>query len=327
MEKSVFDLFVNYLNNECTEEEAGWLKAWLEESDENMEVFINFKKLWAAKKVKLYESPEKLASAQMRFYERIDANQRKSKQIYLRRVLAYAAAIVLLVGIAWMFSERKGGERSKEVQIVQLANIDSVSVVSLADGTKVWLNKKSNLKYPIKFNKEERRVELDGEAFFEVKTDSLHPFIVQAKSILVRVYGTSFNVNTNNSDSTIKTVLIKGSVAVQNLEGDEMVKLQPGMMASYDQAKSKIDLSKANADYYTVWRFKPIVLKNATLAEIANKIEEVYKVSVVLESKSNKKINFAFNREQNIETVLEMLKYVVPIHYKINDKTVYIKQK
>ena len=146
MERSVFDLFIKYLNNECTEEDAGLLKSWLEESDENTELFLNFKKLWAVKKQEFYESPEQIKNAQQKLEQRIKANERKTRQLFVQKVLRYAAILILLITIPWVYTLRKEIKKNPEERIVQVCNIDSVSVVRLADGTKVWLNKKSSLK-------------------------------------------------------------------------------------------------------------------------------------------------------------------------------------
>lgn len=130
--------------------------------------------------------------------------------------------------------------------------------LTLSDGTKVWLNSQSKLKYPVAFNDTNREVYLEGEAYFEVTKDPHHPFHVNAKDrVTIEVLGTSFNVRSYPDENKVETVLEEGSIRMS--KGKEKVTLSPGYKAVYQPEKG-IETTSVNTELYTAWRHGQYIL-------------------------------------------------------------------
>ena len=125
--------------------------------------------------------------------------------------------------------------------------------LTLSDGTRVWLNSDSEIRYPVAFGKDRRTVFLSGEAYFEVEKDAERPFYVVLDGMEVKVYGTSFNVNTHYQGK-ILTTLVEGKVGIRvKSTGAESI-LQPNQMAEFNREKEEVEVTDVDTYYYTAWR-------------------------------------------------------------------------
>ena len=200
----------------------------------------------------------------------------------------------------------------------------------LADGTKVWLNSESVLKYPTNFSGKDRTVVLEGEAFFEVQKNQNKPFLVKTSDLTVRVLGTSFNLSSYKSDEEIKLTLEEGQVAMYKKENsfdlNKAVMVKPNQHASFNKKMNhKIKLRSCNPDQYSSWRFGKLQFRNEKLMYLIPKLERWYDVSIVNENEKIKSILFtgSFDNE-NILQVMETLKRNTGIKYQINNKQIQI---
>ncbi|SDF61708.1 FecR family protein [Chitinophaga filiformis] len=153
--------------------------------------------------------------------------------------------------------------------------------VILPDGTRVWLNAASTLKYPQQFNTETRTVELTGEAFFQVSPNKAKPFIVKSNGQEVKVLGTQFNLNTYMDSPFTFTTLQEGSLLVTNIQTQTSLKIAPGQQAVSGQGK--LESVKVDALAFSSWRDGIIVLNDATLDVAIPQIERWYDVQFVIE--------------------------------------------
>jgi transmembrane sensor len=150
--------------------------------------------------------------------------------------------------------------------------------VTLSDGTRVWLNALSSLKYPAAFTGQDREVELTGEAYFEVATDADHPFRVNAGSLQVQVLGTHFNVNAYSDESAVRTTLLEGSVRLSQGNGGEIL-LQPGQQAQ--TTVQGVALSgHADADKAVAWKNGYFSFEGADIHTVMRQIARWYGVQV-----------------------------------------------
>lgn len=145
----------------------------------------------------------------------------------------------------------------------------------LSDGTKVWLNAETKFRYPVSFLGDERRVFLEGEAYFKVAKGS-KPFIVESQGQIVRVYGTEFNITAYPSDHLIYTTLIEGHVGVKAEQGDSIVDLVPGIQSAFNKNSLEINLRHVNTEEVTSWRTGMIVFEYQTLEQIMQKLSRWY---------------------------------------------------
>ncbi|WP_372775429.1 FecR family protein [Mangrovibacterium sp.] len=163
----------------------------------------------------------------------------------------------------------------------------SRSTITLADGTKVWLNAGSRLVYPSRFTDKTREVFLVGEALFDVGHDKDHPFIVKTKDLSVKVLGTKFNVTAYPEDQSIQTVLAHGSVElIKSKAGlfDRPVLLEPGQMGFWSKENNETIVSQVDVSSYTLWAEGLFSFADADLSRVVKKLERFYNIQFKYEN-------------------------------------------
>lgn len=197
--------------------------------------------------------------------------------------------------------------------------------LQLADGTRVYLNSATDLRYPVAFTGPERRVYLKGEAYFEVAKDVEHPFIVVTDDVQVRVYGTSFNVNTLGADG-VRTVLVEGKVGIRGQDLDREYVLKPNELAFYDRNSRDMKIETVDPDLYTLWRKGIFVFERETLENIMNTLSLWYNMEVFFQSESAKQLHFSghMKRYEQIEDILHAITDATGVVFTINDRTVCV---
>lgn len=202
--------------------------------------------------------------------------------------------------------------------------------ITLSDGTTVNLNAGTSLKYPVKFiNGEDRRVFLEGEAFFKVSSDANHPFVVNANELDVRVLGTQFNVTSYPEDDAINTVLVEGSVNVYNSETDYnpqmATQLTPGFMALWEKSSNEISVEVADIEMHTAWIKGKIIFRHISLDHIFKKLERHYNVEIINNNKSIgvDLITTSFDIE-TIDQVFKVINELHPLNYNIDNNQIII---
>lgn len=202
--------------------------------------------------------------------------------------------------------------------------------IFLSDGTHVFLNSGSSLRYPISFSKEAtRQVSLEGEAFFEVAQDTDHPFLVGTHELNVKVYGTKFNVSNYSSDNDIDVVLIEGSVAlgIKEKVSDDDIQLEPGFKGGFDKTKKIITTEKVDPTVYTAWMDGYLVFRNTPFSTIIKQLERQYNVIII---NNNQQLAIeAFNatfrtKEESLSEVMNYFDNIYDIDYQIFNNKIII---
>jgi transmembrane sensor len=201
--------------------------------------------------------------------------------------------------------------------------------VNLPDGTKVWLNAASSLKFPANLSKlKERKVELSGEAYFEVSHQKNAPFIVKTALQEVLVLGTHFNVNSYTNENFTKTTLLKGSVLVRRTAGHaaqgdkDFVVLKPGQMATL---ADRLSAGEADVEMVTAWKDGNFLFNETDLRSILRQLERWYNVDVDYSNVPQGRSFTGFiSRDVNLSKVLEMLEVTGRIKFKIDNKAIKI---
>ena len=189
--------------------------------------------------------------------------------------------------------------------------------VILPDGTKVWLNAASSLKYPEVFTGAERRVELTGEAYFEVAKNKAKPFHVKNHNQDVEVLGTHFNIDSYLDDNTIKTTLLEGSVRVSNGKSVRILKPGEQAIAEASGAGSIRLVANVDTDDETAWKNGLFQFSNADLKTILNQLERWYDINIDYSSIPDKKYNGMVPRKAKLSEVLKMLEKTGNIKFEI----------
>jgi ferric-dicitrate binding protein FerR (iron transport regulator) len=196
--------------------------------------------------------------------------------------------------------------------------------VVLPDGTRVWLNAASSLKYPAAFTQNERRVDLSGEAYFEVAKDKRHPFIVASNRQEVQVLGTHFNINAYNDEATTKTTLLEGSVQITS-DGASKV-LVPGNQAV--AAGDKLMIRNVDTGLAVAWKNNKFIFERQDLREIMRTIGRWYNVEVVYTGTAPTETFYgSVSRFDNVSTVLRQLEASGNVHFKVEGQKIYVLSK
>lgn len=182
--------------------------------------------------------------------------------------------------------------------------------VILSDSTKVWLNSDSKLRYPVTFSNNERQVELEGEAFFEVTKDNQRPFLVKSNQQEIRVLGTSFNVRVYDDEQLAYTTLVEGSVEVKyrNTE-DGHLQLKPSEQAVIDHSVQNALIRKVNSQDYIAWRDGIYFFNNERIEDILRTLSRWYDTEVVFQNEQIKDMRFtgSFNRTQYLNDIITII--------------------
>ncbi len=202
--------------------------------------------------------------------------------------------------------------------------------IILSDGTEVYLNAGTTLKYPIHFiNDAERKVYLlNGEAYFDVTTDTIHPFIVSTSKMNIQVLGTEFDVSAYPEDATIRTVLVEGLVRLMGnnptLKNSISV-LKPGYKAEWSKNTNNLSISKVDTSIYTGWKNGKLIFKNMKFKNILIKLERKYNVTIINNNKEldDQYYDATFDIE-TIEQVLNSFNKSYKIEYTIKNNQIII---
>ena len=197
--------------------------------------------------------------------------------------------------------------------------------IVLPDGTRVWLNAATELKYPVAFHAKERRVYLKGEAYFEVAPDKNRPFYVETEEVKIRVLGTVFDVNTHYTRG-VRTVLVEGAVALE--WGDQKeIRMKPGELADFDRTTTEVTLKEVDVTSYISWKEGYFVFEDEPLEEIMHTLSLWNDKEFLLVGKRSRTLHFSghIKRYERIETILSAITDVTGVEFRMNGQIILIR--
>ncbi|WP_448779877.1 FecR family protein [Bacteroides congonensis] len=306
------ELLYRFFNKETTLEEEKKIRLWIEESDENRQEFFRERKLFDAI---LLHGDLAYKKVRIRFY------------IPWRRIAAalsgVAAIVLLTIYVTTYFLQQSFRDETMNTVIVPQGQRVSLT---LADGTKVWLNAKTKMEYPQSFKAfDERMVKVDGEAYFEVSKNKNRPFIVKTSKGDVEVLGTKFYVSAYATTDIFETSLIEGRVKVRTTYEDmtlnpkDKAVLQNGILT-----RKHID----DMDIYR-WRDGLYCFKNLSFDDVLKQFEIYYDVRFVKENPqmANPKLNGKFRLIDGVDYALRVLQREVGFSFRRDEETsvIYLK--
>lgn len=203
--------------------------------------------------------------------------------------------------------------------------------IVLSDGTQVYLNSGSSLTYPTTFYASgPRDVELTGEAYFTVESDSLRPFRVKTRELDTKVLGTQFNLSSYPDDETVQVVLVEGSLSVKRSNGSEAshLLLKPNQMASYSNGHKELQLTDVDVSRYIAWKEGILYFKNEDFIHITKKLERHYNVTIEIRGDLLKSERYTGRfKTETIEEVLQGFQRIKDFAYKITNDKIILTQK
>ncbi len=247
------ELIISFLSKGATPEELEYLLQWIETDSNNREYYQHMYMAWlqnaSINQLPLEHEKRALQQTQRKI---LDINRKKpvrnAQKITLpRSIFKYAAAIAFILVIATYSITRYTINQQPDSQISEMiyeAHYGSRAYATLPDGSKVWLNSGSKLSVQSGYNLHERKVQLIGEAYFEVQTNPEKPFIVKAREISIRATGTTFNVKAYPEEEQITTTLVTGIVFIEGHDDKEKefkIKMTPSQTICYNTKQSKIE--------------------------------------------------------------------------------------
>lgn len=323
--KDYYILLEKFLKKEATLEETRQLTEWFRLSDTKEELSGYYAAKW--------ENPPVIMDANLQ--NTMLENIRREMKPHHRRssysfgkLMKYAAAILVpvILGVgSYFLSGRLFSSNSKEM-IVNVENGQKANL-QLPDGTRVWLNSGSSIRYDKSYNQRDRIIALEGEAYFEVAKDKNRPFIVRTNDVSVRAVGTTFDVKAYANDNTITTTLIEGKV---NVSDDKTTsQLLPNQKITFNKSKRTFDkIQVYDAEIAGLWKNNQLAFDSESLEDIAKTLERMYNIQVVFNAQQIKKMRFSGRIKNNsLESVLQLISLTSPIYYNVKDSIVFLTHK
>lgn len=327
MNKVNYNTIIRFFKNECSEEERLLIIKWVNESQEHAEQFFRWEELYHLGNNSEKGNDLAIRKAEKKLYERIEIE--KSHQWFfstINRWVKYAAVITSILAISgltlWYFVAD-----SQEKWITASTTNGETLEITLPDNSKVWLNENSILKYPEHFTKEKRELHLTGEAYFEVTKNKHKPFTVQSSAMNVQVLGTKFNFKTPSNGRIVETSLIEGEIKVSGNNNEGAITLSPGQKVELNTVTKQMKVSETNAAALdAIWHNNLIPFKNADIFDIAEVLEKVYGVKIILSPDISPSTTYSgvLKRKDSIEDVLRILQNTIHLQYKIHQETIFI---
>ena len=302
------------------------LDEWLSLSQENKRKFEIYEKLWKRSGELIVSNTIDVEASLLKTKKRIPDFRFKRRSVLGK--LRVAAVVILTMGLGFLFNYLLGandlinGTPETVYQEVR-ASYGTRTKLLLADGSTVWLNSGSTLRFPIDFDKaEERVVELNGEGYFDVAKNESKPFIVNTPGLDVKVYGTSFNVSAYDEYDSMEVALVEGKVSlVQGEKGNrkEYMVLDPNDVVECNISEKRLSrVSDSKMSKYTAWKDGQIVFYGDPIEKVVNRLEKWYNVDIEISDKAleNYRFTATFN-DETLEQVLKLLSLSSPMEYKI----------
>ncbi len=340
---------VNYIVGNIDDKTKARIEQWIEENPENMQFYIELQEAWNATLFLQNSGKTSVEDA----YKLLESKLALQKRLpFMRRSVLYAAAAVvavILTGIAtYRFAVTKKTEGPSYVKSVYVPAGNKQKLV-LKDSTVVWLNSGSVLELSSGFGITTRTVYLEGEGYFEVKSDRNPAFVVQTKDYTIRDIGTIFNINTYSADARFEAAVIEGEISIEGkfpqaekrskifLKRNDVLKISklsafPDKTATNPIATDStfVQIVKAqNIHNYAGWKDDLLIFDEETFRDIAKKLERKYKVVILIQDEkiAGYRYSGSFNNVSNIQGIVDILKETTPANYMIAGDTITIESK
>lgn len=309
---------VRYLAGEGTREDNKQLEEWVRSDVRHRQYFDSFKKLWELGGIDVdnFNPDRQLALQNMlkRIHNEKPSDERKliHNLFYYAKRMAAILIVGLGIGVAVYFIYQQTGVDAPRV----LTSSAQMKHVVLRDGTSVWLNEHSSVRYPEKFTGSFRRVHLDGEAYFEVAKNPEKPFIIDAGNSLTQVVGTSFNIRSMADENETVITVTSGKVKFRERSGHQEVYLEKGDKGILKEDPAGVVKEKNSDVNFLSWKTGKLVFSNTPLDEAAKAIARHYHTTIVVHGNVARCAFTSEFNNQRLDDVLEELQILLNIQIK-----------
>lgn len=331
---NINELIAKYLSGEISDIEQEALNEWRTGSEKNEAIFEGLTKIWEENSA----TPELLNSEALidKIWNTAKENEtHKIKKHYSwDYMLKIAASILIVISVAFVFYQNLEvapeniAENSKPERIIKENPIGQKVKMYLPDGTIVWLNSATTLEYDSSYNQSDRKIKLEGEAFFEVAEDKNKPFVVESGNLMTTALGTSFNINAYPDNENIGVSLVSGKVKVENINNDQEkeVILQPGYELIHDVESSQY-LERAYKPIDVVgWKDGILSFKRAGYKETIKKLERWFGVEIKTEGNPPNDWSLTtYYREESLMNIIKNIQFGKKFDYELKKDLLVIK--
>ena len=331
--KHIDELIANYLTEGLDKNALDELKTWIAASAENQQYFIRQREIWfsavSREAASVYDKDKAFENFRNRVESQKEIQSTSRRGFSLSALWRYAAVVAIIIAVGCI-SYWQGEVNVKDTfaDISVEAPLGSKTKLYLPDGTLVWLNAGSRMTYSQGFGVDNRKVELEGEGYFEVKWNEKIPFFVKTKDLQLQVLGTKFNFRDYPEDHEVVVSLLEGKVGLNNLLREEKeAVLSPDERAVLNKANGLLTVESVTASNASQWTDGYLFFDEELLPDIAKELERSYNVKIHIANDSLKTFRFYGNfvrREQNIQEVLEALASTEKMQYKIEERNITI---
>jgi len=334
------ELIIKFFENRCTADEIDDIIKWFRYEADNHTAHLMLKQIWNNYSpgkdtfkdiqfesildklhhninIKNSEKPQRVSDI-----IHLPAKSRYNFRTFLSRVAVILFIPLLLVQFYTLGFSKFKNNISGDTNYIEIeAPIGSRTNIELTDGTKVWLNHGSKLKYPPQFSGKNRIVKLVGEAYFDVAHDPQKPFIVKTENINITALGTEFNVMAYPGEQVMNTTLVSGKVLVEKrINENETVRvyeMQPNELLKIDLKRNTYTCVATATGKYTSWKDGILIFDNDPIDEIAMRLSKWFNVEFVIDNPTVKDYVYkATFVDETLPQILELLKIATPITYK-----------
>lgn len=314
----MYDLLSKYLTGDISSEEKQTLFQQLKEDAELKKEAADIQNLSALVSM----AGEELPASDLQYRSFVRLKKKRTLLFNMRKVAGYAAIVVFSVLSTYLLMTYAGEGRDEATRYQEFSTPPGQRAkVLLADGTEVWLNANSTLRYPERFDWKQREVELHGEAFFEVEKNKEKPFIVKTSKMDIKVTGTMFNVSAYETEKYFVASLVEGAVSVSCAnDRSQVFSLRPQQQIVVSDSSSEVT-SFEDTDFLS-WKEGVFVFDDMLLTDIIKKLELFYDVSIVVKNTElgNYRYTGKFRQRDGVESVLKKLQIVYPFVFTKDDE-------
>ncbi len=317
------DLIIRYLSGEVTPDEIKLLEHWVLENPDNKKLFNQYRVSWNLanttknnNQIDVNAEFNKLSNKLFKQEPEIKIQSRKSNKLFLK----IAASIIFIAISAYsiFYFVNKPTYKSYFAQ-TQIINQD------LPDGSTFTLNKNSEIKISDKYAQTERRIILDGEAYFNVKHNNKIPFIVETQNLEIKDIGTSFFVKSNKTDENIEITVSSGIVSVTYVKTGDKIILNKGDKGIFTKTDKTLFKQKNNDENFLSWKTKIFNFKNKTLNKVINKLNQVYGSDIKLQNPELKNCRLTAKFEnKSLDAILKILQATFDLKIEKKNKKILI---
>jgi len=340
------ELFTRFINNDCTPEEIDRVVRWLQNGAGTIDGKAILRQIWNDfpqndihpsidyERIldSIHHDISLSRSDKIKLISPVRMSQKKVKWRVFSILSKIAAVLFLPLLLYFMYTYIITDKpilsetiKPVPVNIEVKSPLGSKTYLELPDGSKVWLNYGSRLKFPQKFTGQTRTVELQGECYFEVAHNEQKPFIVETGGLQALVKGTEFNLMAYPEDAVIETTLKSGKVILQRKISDgnvqQIFEMEPNNHAIYYKEEKELTYSIENPDKYISWKDGILIFRNDPINDILKKLSRWYNVDIQLKDEELSKYTYtATFVDETLPQILDLLKIATPIKYTISSR-------